>query len=207
MISPNNLIGSLVYRTREALNKNNAFLEKIKAYRFYDLVSDGGKVQLWHYPGTPEEISDTFLQMQDIKSSKYKYPAVFNYQNIRQQYGVQQGCINLFFNIAFVVPTHKDWQTPTREKLVFDMILRDIYREFMNQIRRCRFIQTPMGDIPHDRYDVFTTGESADKALQRLYCDLIDAIQIINLRLKVLDICDRDLALIEEESNKVFDNI
>jgi len=212
MISPNKIIGSLVFRTREALNKNNAFLEKIKSYNFYDLVSDKGNVHLWHYPGTPEEISEKFQQMQDIRTSKYKYPAVFNYQNVKQQFGVNKGFINMTFNLAFVVPTDSEWGTPTREKLVFDMILRDIYAEFINQIKRfnvvrkSRIINVPMDNIKHDRYDVFTTGKSITSALDYLYCDFMDAIQIINLNLSIYsEICDEDIKQIEMESEKVFD--
>jgi hypothetical protein len=73
MISPIDIIGSVVYRTREALNKNTAFLEEIKSYKYYDMISDDGKVQLWHYPGTTEEISDKWLAMQDLETSFLKY--------------------------------------------------------------------------------------------------------------------------------------
>ena len=35
MISPNKLIGSVVLRTMDALNKDAAFLEGLKAYEFW----------------------------------------------------------------------------------------------------------------------------------------------------------------------------
>lgn len=207
MISPIDIIGSLVYRTREALNKNTDFLVKIKNYRYYDLISDNGQFQLWHYPGTAEEISQRYMQMQDLESSFLKYPAVFNYQNILQQSGITQGCEDVFFNLAFVAPTCNDWGTETRKDKVFKLVLYDIYEEFFKQIKRCKHILSTMGDIVRKKYDVYTTGQSVSKILEFQYCDYMDAIQIINLRLSIKNICDRDIELIEEESNKVFGTI
>ncbi|MCL1933055.1 MAG: hypothetical protein FWF53_04480 [Candidatus Azobacteroides sp.] len=214
MISPIDVMGSLVYRTREALNKNAAFLEKIKGYRYYDSVSDDGKVRLWHYPGTPEEISDKYLGMQDSEKSFLKYPAVFDYLNIPEQIGVTTGYKDVFFNLAFVAPTNKDWDSFTRKDRVFKMILYDIYEEFFNQIkkfdvgRRGKVVFNPSGEIPHKKYDVHTTGKSVTEVLEYKYCDYMDVIQIINLRLKIAAyICDEDTKSVEEESYKVFGNL
>jgi len=214
MISPIDIIGSLVYRTREALNKNTAFLEKIKEYRYYYLVSDNENVQLWHYPGTPEEISDKYLQMQNLETSFLKYPAVFNYQNILEQTGVTQGYRDVFFNLAFVAPTNKDWGSFTRKDRVFYSILYDIYEEFLNQILRFNFkrrgtiMLNTVAEIPHKKYDVYTTGKSVTEIMEYRYCDYMDVIQIINLRLKIATyICDGDVESIKEESYNVFGNL
>ena len=62
MISPNKLIGSVVLRTMDALNKDAVFLEGVKVYEFWPSCLKDGQLHLWHYPGTPNEISNILVQ-------------------------------------------------------------------------------------------------------------------------------------------------
>jgi hypothetical protein len=214
MVSANKIIGSLVYRTREALNTNPAFLAGAHSYldalqeatgKGYALFAPDGKIQLWHYCGTAEEIATYFLKMQDTTLSRYKFPAVFNYQSVREDFGLKGNISAKTYNLAFVAPTNPNWGTPTREKEVRDKLLVHIYNEFMRQIRKSRYFLTPMSGVAHASYWVPTTGERVTKVLDYLYSDFMDAIQIVNLRLQVYDtVCSKDEDLLNRENNSVF---
>jgi hypothetical protein len=214
MVSANQIIGSLVYRTREALNANPAFLASAQSYvgilqeatgKGYALFAPDGKIQLWHYCGTPEEIAAYFLKMQEAALSRYKFPAVFNYQSVREDFGLKGNISAKTYNLAFVAPTHPNWGTPTREKEVRDKLLVHIYHEFMRQIRKSKYFLVPMSGVVHTSYWVPTTGERVTKVLDYLYADFMDAIQVVNLRLQVYEtICGKEEALLSQESNLVF---
>jgi hypothetical protein len=214
MVSANQIIGSLVYRTRKALNTNPAFLASAQSYvnalqeatgKGYDLFAPDGKIQLWHYCGTAEEIASYFLKMQDAALSRYKFPAVFNYQPVREDFGLKGNISAKTFNLAFVAPTNPEWGTPTREKKVRDKLLVHIYREFIRQIRKSKYFLVPVGGLVHTSYWVPTTGEGITRVLDYLYSDFMDAIQVVNLRLQVYDTaCKNDENLLNRESNLVF---
>jgi hypothetical protein len=214
MVSANKIIGSLVYRTREALNKKPAFLAGAQSYldalqeatgKGYALFAPDGKIQLWHYCGTAEEISDCFLKMQEAALSRYKFPAVFNYQPVKEDFGLKDGISAKTYNLAFVAPTNPNWGTPTREKEVRDKLLVHIYDEFMRQVQGSRYLLTPMSGVVHTSYWVPTTGERVTKVLDYLYSDFMDVIQTVNLRLQVRGtICSSDEDLLNRENNSVF---
>ena len=53
-VSPNTIIGSLVWRTREALNRNAAFLDALAGYYYAPNCLVDGKFGFWHFPGRPK---------------------------------------------------------------------------------------------------------------------------------------------------------
>jgi hypothetical protein len=208
VISPVHLIGSLVYRTREALNKNPRFLEQIREYKFYDSITQDGKTQLWHYPGTTEEISNTFLNFDDFKSCKFKFPSVFNYQGTKQRKGDKLGITTIWFNLVFVVPVDSGWTTGEQDDQVFNLVLRDICSEFFNQIKQSRYFQLSMNGPTYELHDVYLNDEKTAESVQRLYNDYMAGIQVASLQLPVIDtICEKDLLLIEEENKKVTEQL
>jgi hypothetical protein len=207
VISPVKLIGSLVYRTREALNKNARFLEQIRGYEFYGSITDeNGKIQLWHYPGTAEEISKTFLAYKDFDSCRFKFPSVFNYQGTKQQKGGKNGLTTVWFNLVFVAPVYSEWTTEQQDSQAFDLVLRDICAEFFNQVKRHRHIFLPMQGPSCELHDLYLNDEKTAESVQKLYNDYMDGIQAVNLQLPVKEtVCEQDLLLMEEENSKVTD--
>ena len=53
MISSNKIIGALVYRTREALDKNQKFKDSLMGYTFAPNFLFDGHFHLWHFVVTP----------------------------------------------------------------------------------------------------------------------------------------------------------
>lgn len=182
MISANAIIGSLVYRTREALNKNEKFMRNIQRYSFVDNCVVNGKLNLWHYPGTMNEIADVLLQLGKHRKGGYvKFPSVLNFQNIKQEKG---GETILHYNLAIVGSVRSEWLTEERESQTFDLVLRPVYDEFLKQISMSGYFNIDYGTPPHTCYEVFTTGDSNGVMLER-YGDNIDAIELHDLRLEL----------------------
>lgn len=209
MISPNKLIGSAVFRTMEALNGNTAFIEGARQYEFWPNCFKDGKLHLWHYPGTPNEIANILVQVGKLlDGASLKFPAVLDYHPIRQRITMlgNRPVNMVHYNLAIIAPVRSNWTTEEREKYVFEPLLRPIYEEFVRQVKSSPAFHVGYA-IPHDYYEVFTTGSSAQTVLQR-YGDYIDAIELHNLALTIRpSLCSRDLEKLYEENDWVTDNI
>lgn len=201
--SPNKIIGALVYRTRDALNKDASFLENASQYKFIPDSMHDGKMSLWHYPGTPDEISGMLNFMdKNPNGNKLKFPAIFNYNTIRQSKSGQKVTLN--YNLAIVGRVLNNWTTQQRETQLFDRLLRGIYKEFINQIKISGWFLTELPYPSHNYYEVFTTGGNQGILLEKKYGDFIDAIELHNLSLTLrTNLCEKDLKKIEEQNKLV----
>lgn len=207
IISATKLIGAVVQRTMDALNANPSFIEAAKTYELWPNCFRNGKLHLWHYPGTPNEIANVLVNVGKLlNGASLKFPAVLDFHPVRQSRDVSMGVDRITYSLAIIVPVRKDWLTQTRERYVFEPILRPIYEELVRQVKS--FPAFSVGyELPHDYYEVFTTGGSAETVAQR-YGDYIDAIEIHDLSLAVRhDMCKRDLDALYAEADKVTDNI
>lgn len=203
MISPIKIIGSIVYKTREALRANQDFIDGLSGNPFYLNFFKEGLFSLWHFPGTPNELSESFLEIgKGVDGSKDKFPALFNFMPVEQNYSRVNGDnrTSFIYNLAFVGQTLSKWPTEVREELVFDPLLRPMCDEFFNQLYQSRYFDTDFGFIQHRRYEVFTTGNKMDERIQGRYGDYLDAIEIHKLQLILKPLCKKDLKQIEEEN-------
>lgn len=200
MISANHIIGSIVYRTREALNNDKTFLDNFSKWVLMDNCTTNGRVNLWHYPGTMNEISDILLNLtKSQKGQRLKFPSVLNFQNVRQEMGEEH---ILHYNLAIVAPVLVDWLTDERDAQTHELVLRPIYEEFMRQIKMSGYFNLSYGSPQHTCYEVYTTGESSGEMLER-YGDSIDAIELHDLSLELKpSLCHSDT--IKHESNNVL---
>lgn len=206
----NEIIGSLVYRTSEALNRNREFMADIKKYRFYPALVNNGKFHLWHFPGTSEEISGVFktLSGNTMHGSKLKFPAILNFQGVFEEHGFSEGVTLKRYNLAIVSPVLSEWTTQQREAEAYKLVLRPIEEEFIRQIASCGYFQTPVGKYPYMGVYIPTTGKALNSIMKIQYGDFMDAVELPNFSLKVLDgICTAKSGMIIEESKKVTDEI
>ena len=201
MISPNKIIGSIVYRTRESLNRDSDFIGKLGSYYYSRNCYVKNSFTLWHYPGTNNEISNILLEIGQHRNGSYlKFPAILNFQPVRQE--KRGNSTTLFYNLAIVGSVNPKWTTEQREHEVFEKLLRPIYSSFMNEIQRCGYFNFGYGLPSHSYYEVFTTGDATGGIIEK-YGDAIDAIEIHNLSLEVKQICNRDIAKIDNENSNV----
>jgi len=201
MISPIKVLGSIVYRTRESLIKDKKFLNGLNVYFQYFPENE---FKLWHYPGTPNEISNTLLELSKTsEGNKYKFPALFNFHPIEQYMNGQNALFT--YNLAFVARTLSSWTTEEREQYVFIPVLRPIYEEFFKQIRRSGYFMTGYSSdfITHRMYEVYTTGNNQDELIKGRYSDYVDAIEVHSLALNLNRLCDGEIQLIEEQNNLI----
>lgn len=197
-VSPIKVIGAIIYRTRESLNSDNNFIENLKRYEYADLCCCDGYFNLWHYPGTSEEISAILGKLKD---SGLKFPSVFNFQAMRQQ--VSNRTLTVTYNLAFTAITDKEWTTEQRDVQTFDLVLRPVFNEFIRQISECGYFNGVTRQLDYTKYEVFTTGNSGGVINDR-YGDYIDAIEVQNMTLNLkTDLCNKDIKRIELENSLV----
>ena len=208
-MTPNEIIGSLVYRTNNALNNNASFLEKIKAYRYYPAITHDEKLHLWHFPGTNQEISQVFktLSGNSLNGSELKFPAVINFQSVMQEHELFPGITVNRYNLAIIAPVLDTWTTQQREAQVYKLVLKPIEDELIRQIGMFRHFQKPVGRFPYKSVYVPTTGHSLNSVMKMQYGDFLDAIELPNLSIKVLETCESMSNIIIEENKKVTDEI
>jgi hypothetical protein len=205
MIYPNEIIGALVYRTREALNASPAYLQGLNDHPFKtSLTGSDGSAKLWHYAGSFAEISEKYLRMKDFASCRLKFPALFNYQAVRES-REKDGAVTLEYNLVFVAPVKPEWGTETRTDRTWKPVLSPVYEEFMKQVKRSGYFRIPMGGIPHTLHRIPTTGKSITENVRLIYSDYMDAYQISGFRLTVNPVCGKELLRIAEENKKVVE--
>ncbi len=207
IFSTNRLVGSLVYQTRTALNANKAFMDALTEYKYYPNCLYDDKFHLWHYPGTHEEISHIMVELgKTIEGQRQKFPCIMNFLPVAETI-INSGrvqAIQVRLNLAICATTFSEWKTQTRERIVFDKVLRPIYEEFIHQSSRSGYLQNGYGIAAHTKHEIYTTGANAGQIHDR-YNEFIDAIEISNLLL-TLDptLCDKFQIKMSEESDKVL---
>lgn len=202
MLSTNRLVGSLVYRTREALNANRVFMDNLEEYTYSGDCLYNGKFHLWHYPGTPPEISECVLEIgSKPQGARYKFPAVLNFLPVDQiTRAGSPGVKTISLNLAICASTQSDWLTEQREPQTFDLVLRPVYEELLRQICKCRYFVQGYGNPPHKALELFTRG-SKEGVLVKFWGEHIDAIEIHGLQLTLNPrLCEKDLQQMEEEN-------
>ncbi|MDR0575641.1 MAG: hypothetical protein LBG96_16740 [Tannerella sp.] len=205
-MTANEIIGSLVYRTNNALNRNSRFLTELKGYRYYPAIVSDDKLHLWHFCGTGLEISQAFQVLpNDSAIGSLKFPAVMNFQGVLQ--GHYSGYTVCRYNLAIVAPVFQDWTTQEREEQVYKKVLKPIEDEFIRQISRFPHFQNPVGNFPYNSTYIPTTGNALNSVMKVRYGDYIDVIELPNLSIKVLSACDGMSDLIVSESKKVTEEI
>jgi len=208
-MTPNEIIGSLVYRTNNALNSNQKFLDAAKKYYYHPSIMNDDRLHLWHFPGTNQEISHVFqaLSKDSLMGSKLKFPAILNFQSVIQEHEVLPGVTMMRFNLAIIAPVLSEWTTQQREEQAYKLVLKPIEDEFIRQIDMFRHFQKPVGRFPYISVYVPTTGSSLNSIMKMQYGDFVDAIELPNLSIKVLATCDSMSEIIINESIKVTDEI
>ena len=208
--SSNEIMGSLIYRTSQALNKNKKFIDAIKEYHFWPTIVNNGKFNLWHFPGTQQEISQVFKSLgnNSIHGSKLKYPAILSFQGIYEEHEFTPGITLKRYNLAIVAPVSSEWTTQKREEQVYKLVLRPIEEELIRQIESSKYFHTPIGRFPYVSAYIPTTGNALNSVMKVQYGDFIDAIEFPNFTLKAMNnICTAMSNKIIEESIKVTDEI
>jgi hypothetical protein len=172
------------------------------------VISNVNGLHLWHYPGTSVEISHRFQYLSTTYpkvGEKLKFPAILNFQSVVCEHA--SGFTTMRFNLAIVTLVKSEWTTQQREKWAYKLVLKPIEDEFIRQITQFRYFQNPMGRYPYTSVYVPTTGRALNSVMKTQYGDFLDAIELPNLTIKVLESCNTKSNEIIEESKKVTGEI
>jgi hypothetical protein len=206
-MTPNEIIGSLIYRTAQALNGNSGFMSAIGKYKYYTTITHNDVFHLWHYPCTGQEVSHVFqyLGKDSMTGAKMKFPSVINYQGVIQEHA--SGYTTMRFNLAIVAPVLSEWTTQQREEQAYKLVLKPVEDEFIRQITKAAYIQSPVGKFPYTSVYVPTTGQALNSMMKIMYGDFLDAVELPAFTVKVLPVCKKYEDVIIEENKKVTDEI
>ena len=220
MVSHLAVIGALIYRTREALNKRRKgeattdFYKGVSHnYKYWDtLFCEEDKMHLWHFAGTEQEITttlETLAKGHGTLGAKLTFPCIFNYQSVYEHHGLtgSEGFVQLDLNLAIACPVDSNWTAEQRDRIAHKWVLEPIYDEFINQARKSGWFRFAMDEgFKFTRMKVFAVGTSFRMAIKNQYGWYIDVIQIGNFKPMLnSNLCEDEIKKIEHEATLVTD--
>lgn len=166
------LLGSLVYRTYQALKKDPDFIHTI----CQDSSNPDPLFSLNYYVG---ERQDILSLMKQERREKEEYQ--FSLLNIEPY--TNRGGNPVNFDLALTGSVSQEKYTEEEEKEFFIHLLRPVYTEFMQQLTLSSYCCIPQGVYPsHNYYEIYSTGENGGFLLER-YGERTEAIEIHQLKL------------------------
>lgn len=159
------------------------------------LIDDGVLNHLYYDYGHYTEVCRQ-LSMKDLAirtETRTKYPLVWLVMDFAETKGGKRFDLYCELNCQLIIATktEQDWAMSKREEINYTPILYPIYYELLNQIYRSFEIETGTIDqIEHTKIDrPYWGGQEAGGSDKSLFNDVVDAIQIKNLKLKILKTC------------------
>lgn len=208
MPTPNELMGSIIFRTAMALNKNKLFIHGLKEYKYFGTVVRDDQFHLWHFPGTLQEISQAFqfLSKGGEIGSCLKFPAVLSFQGIDAYH--KGDYITLRYNLAIIAPVLSQWTTQDREAYCYKPLLREIEAELINVINKHELVNVGVGGLQYNSVYIPTTGNALNSLMKVNYGDFIDAIELQDFTINfIASGCEANYQKIITESIGVTDAI
>lgn len=167
----------------------------------YDITFDetfSGPGAPFFMPGHRQEIANNLLEMNSSYEHRYrKYPLFALNTDIVET--IEGGLVEYSLNIAILCYTDPNYTTPQRKELVFKPTLYPLYQLFMTCLAEEGFFWEQNGEqteqFPHDAIDryywgVREGGNSAQRGnTANIFEDPLDAIEIVNLRVKRNLVC------------------
>ena len=130
------------------------------------------------------EIANELKKMDNDKVYKYqKYPLVALRLDIAEPYS--DGIVELDLNIALLCFTDKGWNAEERMTNVFKPVLYPMYYRFMDELFKSGLFFWEGKVPPHTKIDrPFWGVESSEGNTKYIFSDPLDAIEILNLKIK-----------------------
>ena len=157
-----------------------------------DLTTDGFastptavEIVLNYHHGHPLEIIDLFKQATHSDTVKYEqFPAICLFQDIPEKHSTFTVQREASLNIVILTDTKKDYEANDRYTYTFIPTLIPLYEAFIEELK-CSEVQ-----ILNENYDYFERlywGKSGLYGNQaNIFNDFIDAIEINNLKIRIL---------------------
>ena len=147
----------------------------------------GAALVINYHHGHPLEIVNLFKQATHLESVKFEqFPAVCLLQDFPEKFeGVNR---DVELNIIIVTDTERSYQAAERYRATFKPILYPLCDMFLNALIESDYIHGQQFD--YTRYDRLYWGKNGLYGnAGNIFNDFIDAIELDNLRLKILKSC------------------
>lgn len=189
------IIGEVVAAAKIAIVKRNpdkTLLEFIQANEKEALGNETDSlIQTIDYQhGHKKELIETLFQMDKSEEEReLKYPLVYLVQDFAEERGKNASTYaEVSLNVIIAHHTNNQYKISDREEKVFKPVLYPIYDEFLNQLAKHSQIHDAHPTmIPHRKTDRSYWGRiSVGGNDQNKLNDYLDAIEIENLKLKIL---------------------
>jgi hypothetical protein len=136
-----------------------------------------------------DELIETLAQADKGRDQYKKYPLVHLIQDVRIERGGDVGFYGTAdLNIVFIHQTQQAFKTEERDKNVFKPVLWPIYYEFMEQLKRSKWILNDWQSTGEFRHRVIKRAFWGNRQLQgskNILNDYVDAIEVQNLGVKI----------------------
>jgi hypothetical protein len=135
-----------------------------------------------------KKLAETLMR-KDGKTENFKYqkyPFIALIYDINENRNVQQDYAIATFRFIIGMYTDKNYNSEERIENVFKTRLYPIYQDFLNEIITSGYFDIENNIIPHVKTDRLYWGLTPSTAAKQLG-DFVDAIEITNMTLKVLE--------------------
>lgn len=154
-------------------------------------VNIQGIPELYYMHGHPLEIITRLQEKTKNPAAKDKrFPLIALFQDFKEERGgviPHYGDVSL--NMALIHYTKPEYDSTQRYEKVFKPVLYPMYYQLLNQFKKSKYIEPPMGEIKHDKWDRLFWGKTGLYGnTGNIFNDYIDAIELMNVKLKLNNI-------------------
>jgi hypothetical protein len=137
--------------------------------------------------GHPIEVVNTLKEWTKGREKKFsKFPLIVLFQDFEEVKG-SHAAINseVSLNLVLCTDTDPKYKSSERYEATFKPTLYPLYNLLLNKIETCGFFERNFDLIPHVKIDRVYYGSEGNN--KNIFNDYIDAIEIKNLELKILN--------------------
>lgn len=188
--SVNDIISNVALATQQRLASSQEFLEALAKYPFAGnvLKANGGEFPIYFYPTTVSEIQRQFSLLTSKTGSqfKYKFPCILLILDTPIEFGEAEP--KAVLDISIATQSNSEWPSYERDFKVFKPLLRPIYSEFVKQLSKSLYISRPTKGFRYTYVERFNTSTDLMKDAVKIYGSSVDAIELIQLELRLTNL-------------------
>lgn len=141
--------------------------------------------------GSRREIDNRVIEKNEDKVFKYqKYPLIALVVSPPPPVLVTGDVSQFLLNILILASTNKGYNAQERMENVFKPVLYPLYEDFLLKLKRSGLFMWEGNQYrpSHTQFDRYQYGtQSSEGTTQNIFTDPLDAIEMVNLKLRVVD--------------------
>lgn len=148
--------------------------------------------QLRYSKSSFAELVETLAQADKSGTERFKkYPLGHLVRDFAEERGLAPGIYaDVSLTIFIIHQSECAYKVEDRESFVFKPVLYPIYYEFLNQLKKSKWVKNgDTGTFRHTKIDHMFWGDHQLQTNSNILNDYVDSIEIRNLQLKILSSC------------------